>query len=278
MKRTIITAVSALIFCLGVNASAQQYKVIDPIALQEAIVSIDSTVNAIKASYDTTHFAETIDVPGFGNIGNITLQERVQGDEVWDVFSALCSAGDYKGAYEFHNSDGHRGNIMVHFRHSTPRYQFLVDVLTPMVREFEPEESVDSALLDLYQFEYAMEYITMVDDDGITGYVPESFPHIAEKLGLMLASRGMIEEALDTINPFAYAMEELSGNDAFTNFSVAIYSSSLYMAVGDVESTIQNLKEYKAYTLDNMDPDIDPEEYSIYLSMVDDALAKLEGK
>ena len=112
---------------------------------------------------------------------------------------------------------------------------------------------------------------------GNYDYIPDTFPDLTFELGIMLAERDRIDEALEMIGCFGYAVQGLYGNSAFTNFEITLYVAQVYYAAGDVGQAIATLEDYKEYTSGHKDPDRNPEEYDYYCSLVDDAIEDIRG-
>ena len=145
--------------------------------------------------------------------------------------------------------------------------------------EFEPKDSADVKYLNLMKVEYYLflcEYM-MQNELGNIDYIPETFPDLAFDLGVILAERDRIDEALEMIGSFGYAVQGLYGNPAFTNFEITLYVAQVYNAAGDIEQAIETLEDYKEYTSGHKDPDREPEEYDHYRSVVDDAIEDIRG-
>ena len=94
----------------------------------------------------------------------------------------------------------------------------------------------------------------------------------------MLAERDRIDEALEMVGSFGYAVQGLNNNPAFTNFNIALYVAHLYYAAGDIAQAIETLEDYKEYTAEHKDPDMDPEEYDYYCSFVEETIENMNGQ
>ena len=138
--------------------------------------------------------------------------------------------------------------------------------------EFEPKDSADVKYLNLMKVEYYLGEDMMQNMVGNNDYIPDTFPDLTFELGIMLAERDRIDEALEMIGCFGYAVQGLYGNSAFTNFEITLYVAQVYYAAGDIEQAIETLEDYKKYTSEHKDPERDPEEYDYYCSLVDDAI------
>ena len=143
--------------------------------------------------------------------------------------------------------------------------------------EFEPKDSADVKYLNLMKVEYYLGEDMMQNMVGNNDYIPDTFPDLAFDLGIMLAERDRIDEALEMIGCFGYAVQGLYGNPAFTNFEITLYVAQVYYAAGDIEQAIETLEDYKQYTSEHKDPNRDPEEYDYYCSLVDDAIDDMRG-
>ena len=84
----------------------------------------------------------------------------------------------------------------------------------------------------------------MQNELGNIDDIPETFPDLAFDLGVMLAERDRIDEALEMIGSFGYAVQGLYGNPAFTNFEITLYVAQVYYAAGDIEQAIETLENY----------------------------------
>ena len=148
--------------------------------------------------------------------------------------------------------------------------------------EFEPKDSADVKYLSLLRFEYAMQDIVMKysakQTAGDTVIISRIFPELSSELGMMLAGRGQIDEALEMVESYAYSVYKIFGSLSFTSFNVALYIANLYYASGDIAQAIETLEDYKVYTAENNDPDRDPEEYEFYCSFVDGTIERMCGR
>lgn len=144
--------------------------------------------------------------------------------------------------------------------------------------EFEPKDSADVKYLNLMKVEYYLGEDMMQNMVGNNDYIPETFPDLAFDLGVMLAERDRIDEALEMIGSFGYAVQGLYGNPAFTNFEITLYVAQVYYAAGDIEQAIETLEDYKKYTSEHKDPERDPEEYDYYCSLVDGIIEDMSSQ
>ena len=195
----------------------------------------------------------------------------------WGTFVRLCREDKFKEAYDLYDEDGKYGDLIVSMQHPGNLYILCRDVLRPMMYEFEPKDSADVKYLNLMKVEYYLGEDMMQNMVGNNDYIPETFPDLSFDLGVMLAERDRIDEALEMIGSFGYAVQGLYGNPAFTNFEITLYVAQVYYAAGDVGQAKATLEDYKEYTSGHKDLDRNPEEYEKYCSLVDDAIEDIRG-
>lgn len=195
----------------------------------------------------------------------------------WGTFVRLCREDRFKEAYDLYNEDGKYGDLIVSMQHPGNLYILCRDVLRPMMYEFEPKDSADVKYLNLMKVEYYLAENMMHNMVGNNDYIPDTFPDLAFDLGVMLAEMDRIDEALEMIGCFGYAVQGLYGNPAFTNFEITLYVAQVYYAAGDVGQAKATLEDYKEYTSGHKDPNRDPEEYEKYCSFVDEAIEDIRG-
>ena len=246
---------------------------IDPASIKQAIEMIDSARLAL-IGFEPKE-------PGYQPDANplgVPTQESFDSAAVtWGTFVRLCREDKLKEAYDLYDEDGKRGDFMVCLKHSTNRYYFYTYVLKPMMYEFEPKDSADVKYLNLMKVEYYLGEDMMQNMVGNNDYIPDTFPDLTFELGIMLAEMDRIDEALEMIGSFGYAVQGLYGNPAFTNFEITLYVAQVYYAAGDVGQAIATLEDYKEYTSGHKDPGRNPEEYDYYCSLVDDAIEDIRG-
>ena len=195
----------------------------------------------------------------------------------WNTFVRLCQEDRFKEAYDLYNEDGKYADLIVSMQHPGNLYILCRDVLRLMMYEFEPKDSADVKYLNLMKVEYYLGEDMMQNMVGNYDYIPDTFPDLTFELGIMLAERDRIDEALEMIGCFGYAVQGLYGNPAFTNFEITLYVAQVYYAAGDVGQAIATLEDYKEYTSGHKDPDRNPEEYEKYCSLVDEAIEDIRG-
>lgn len=236
------------------------YEYIDPAYLNGTICMIDSTLSA-----GAWHSPENTGECEF--IGS--------SKETWGRFVSLCSKDKFREAYDFINDGERFGDLLARLNHSTPRYFFFRDVMSPMMFEFENGDSAQVKYKNLLGLEVMREQTMMRASD--TGYVPKVFPLVADELARMLAFKGRVDEALELTDDFAYAVDRIYGNSAYTNFSVTFFLSGIYSNAGQISKARETLENYKGYTMSHQDPERDPKEYDEYISRVDKAIKDMAG-
>ena len=258
----------------GQRVKPAEFKVIDPVSINQTIEKIDSARLAL-VGFEPKEPEYKPEANPFG----VPTQETFDSAAVtWNTFVKLCQEDKFKEAYDLYNEDGKPGDFMVCLKHSTNLYFFYRDVLGPMMYEFEPKDSADVKYLNLLKLEHYLGEYMMQTGAGDTDYIPASFPDLTIELGTMLAERDRIDEALEMVGSFGYAVQGLNDNPAFTNFNIALYVAHLYYAAGDIAQAIETLEDYKEYTAEHKDPDRDPEEYDYYCSFVDGIIEDMNGQ
>ena len=124
----------------------------------------------------------------------------------WGIFVRLCREDRFKEAYDLYNEDGKYGDLIVSMQHPGNLYILCRDVLRPMMYEFEPKDSADVKYMNLMKVEYYLGDYMMQNELGNNDYIPDTFPDLAFDLGIMLAERDRIDEALEMIGSFGYAV------------------------------------------------------------------------
>ncbi len=275
--KSIFTVQLKIIACLlaivltscGQRVKPAEFKVINPVGIKQTIEKIDSAKLALELLSEQK---ETGSQPDANPLGVPTQESFDSAAVTWGTFVRLCQEDRFKEAYDLYNEDGKYGDLIVSMQHPGNLYILCRDVLRPMMYEFEPKDSADVKYLNLMKVEYYLGEDMMQNELGNNDYIPETFPDLAFDLGVMLAERDRIDEALEMIGSFGYAVQGLYGNPAFTNFEITLYVAQVYYAAGDIEQAIEALEDYKKYTSEHKDPERDPEEYDYYCSLVDDAI------
>ena len=141
--------------------------------------------------------------PGYqpdANTLGVPTQESFDSAAVtWGTFVRLCREDRFKDAYDLYNEDGKYGDLIVSMQHPGNLYILCRDVLRPMMYEFEPKDSADVKYLILMKVEYYLAENMMQNMVGNNDYIPDTFPDLAFDLGVMLAERDRIDEALEMI-------------------------------------------------------------------------------
>ena len=248
---------------------------INPVGIKQTIEKIDSARLALELLSEQK---ETGSQPDANPLGVPTQESFDSATLTWGTFVRLCQEDRFKEAYDLYNEDGKYADLIVSMQHPGNLYILCRDVLRPMMYEFEPKDSADVKYLNLLQVEHSLAEDMMQHKIGNNDYIPETFPDLAFDLGVMLAERDRIDEALEMIGSFGYAVQGLYGNPAFTNFEITLYVAQVYYAAGDVGQAIATLEDYKEYTSEHKDPDRDPEEYDYYCSLVDGIIEDMSSQ
>ena len=270
----VVWLAAIVITACGQRVQTARYRVINPEYIKETIEKLDSSRLALvdfepkEQEYQPEEYL-------FG----VPTQESYDSSVVvWNTFIELCKNDKFKEAYDYYNEEGNSVEFIICLKHSTNQYIFFKDVLRPIMYEFEPKDSADVKYLDILSFEYSLDEFMMQYWAGKTDYVPDSFPFLAIELGTMLAEQGQIDEALEMVKSFCYAVQGLNGNPAYTNFNIAMYVAHIYYAAGDIAQAIETLEDYKAYTAEHKHLDRDPQEYDYYFSYVDREIERMSGQ
>ena len=274
-RLNIITCLLAIVLTsCGQRVKPAAFKVINPVGIKQTVEKIDSARLALELLSEQK---ETGSQPDANPLGVPTQESFDSAALTWGTFVRLCQEDRFKEAYDLYNEDGKYADLIVSMQHPGNLYILCRDVLRPMMYEFEPKDSADVKYLNLMKVEYYLGEDMMQNMVGNNDYIPETFPDLAFDLGVMLAERDRIDEALEMIGCFGYAVQGLYGNPAFTNFEITLYVAQVYYAAGDVGQAIETLEDYKEYTSEHKDPDRDPEEYEKYCSFVDEAIEDMRG-
>ena len=258
----------------GQRVKPAEFKVINPVGIKQTIEKIDSARLALELLSEQK---ETWSQPDANPLGVPTQESFDSATLTWGTFVRLCQEDRFKEAYDLYNEDGKYAELIVSMQHPGNLYILCRDVLRPMMYEFEPKDSADVKYLNLMKVEYYLGEDMMQKMVGNYDYIPDTFPDLTFELGIMLAERDRIDEALEMIGCFGYAVQGLYGNSAFTNFEITLYVAQVYYAAGDIEQAIETLEDYKKYTSEHKDPDRNPEEYDHYCSLVDGIIEDMNG-
>lgn len=258
----------------GQRVKPAEFKVINPVGIKQTIEKIDSARLALELLSEQK---ETWSQPDANPLGVPTQESFDSAALTWGTFVRLCREDRFKEAYDLYNEDGKYAELIVSMQHPGNLYILCRDVLRPMMYEFEPKDSADVKYLNLMKVEYYLGEDMMQKMVGNYDYIPDTFPDLTFELGIMLAERDRIDEALEMIGCFGYAVQGLYGNSAFTNFEITLYVAQVYYAAGDIEQAIETLEDYKKYTSEHKDPDRNPEEYDHYCSLVDGIIEDMNG-
>ena len=274
-RLNIITCLLAIVLTsCGQRVKPPEFKVINPVGIKQTVEKIDSARLALELLSEQK---ETGSPPDANPLGVPTQESFDSAALTWGTFVRLCREDRFKEAYDLYNEDGKYGDLIVSMQHPGNLYILCRDVLKPMMYEFEPKDSADVKYLNLMKVEYYLGEDMMQNELENNDYIPETFPDLAFDLEVMLAERDRIDEGLEMIGSFGYAVQGLYGNPAFTNFEITLYVAQVYYAAGDVGQAIATLEDYKEYTSGHKDPDRNPEEYEEYCSLVDDAIEDMRG-
>ena len=259
----------------GQRVKPAAFKVINPVGIKQTVEKIDSARLALELLSEQK---ETGSQPDANPLGVPTQESFDSAALTWGTFVRLCQEDRFKEAYDLYNEDGKYADLIVSMQHPGNLYILCRDVLRPMMYEFEPKDSADVKYLNLMKVEYYLGEDMMQNMVGNYDYIPDTFPDLTFELGIMLAERDRIDEALEMIGCFGYAVQGLYGNPAFTNFEITLYVAQVYYAAGDIEQAIETLEDYKKYTSEHKDPERDPEEYDYYCSVVDGIIEDMNGQ
>lgn len=274
LSNIIVCLVAIIVTSCGQRVHTTKYEVLNPVDIKQTIELIDSARLSL-VGFEPKEPEYQPEANPFG----VPTQESFDSAAVtWNTFVKLCQEDKFKEAYDLYNEDGKPGDFIVCLKHSTYLYHFYKDVMRPMIYEFEPKDSADVKYLNLLKLELSLGEYMMQTGVGDSDYIPATFPDLSFELGIMLAERGRIDEALEMVGSFGYAVQGLNGNPAFTTFSIALYVAHLYYMAGDIAQAIETLEDYKEYTAEHKDPDRDPEEYESYCSFVDGTIEKMSGQ
>lgn len=259
-----------LITLLVISACTEKrsYNYLDSDSIIATLNTIDYSLVALKG-FEPKEPEYTPKEAPFGYPEQETFDKAAQ---TWRKFIDLCSEEKFQEAYNLYSEEGRAGDFMVCLKHSTPRFHFYTEVLEPMMYEFEPKDSADVKYMALLNFEYYMEDFAMQYGAGDNDYIPKTFPDISVLLGQKLAEQGRLDEAFELLDDYAYAVNGLTGNPAYTNFSLALFGAALHYAAGDNEQAIETLEGYKQFTSENKNPERDPAEYDYYFKLIDEAI------
>ena len=229
---------------------------IDSVAIKAAIVEIDSIVDSLKMEGKLQFFDKDVLEPA---------------DIAWSKFKQLCNLQYYKEAYEFYNQS--QGDILVFLGYSASRYTFLVDILKPLMTQYENPDSIAVKYLNEIEMEYQLELGTIkLSGEGET-YVPEVYPFTIIEYGRALNKVGRSSDATNLIEELKEVTLFLTEDAMYANFTVTMYLAYLLSDAGDSEAAANLFKSFKNDVLiwkeEDAGQDGAEEYYNDYLRMID---------
>jgi len=260
-----------ILFSVSLSCTTRQlYSYLEPVTINKSLASIDSFLVDLSGYGPTEIVPEDYAYPKQATIDAAT--------QTWSTFVGLCKKNRFKDAYEFYSKDNNSGDFFVYMRHSSPRYQFISHVLSPMVLEYEPIDTAVTKLQGLLEMEFYLEEFTMKYGKADTSYIPESFPMVTTDLAAIYAKQGMVNEAFNLMEPFFCAVDGLHRDPAYTQFCLALFVSDIFSNSGNLDKARETLEYYKTYTQKNIDSIVDSNEIKHYFSIIDGALDEIDDK
>lgn len=187
----------------------------------------------------------------------------------WEAFKAFCDCEQYKEALQIYEEGENNISILSYIRDYNTIYLFLDSVLAPIrLLCQETEDALKSYTEDL-RIEYILCAIKLHgfydQQEGIE--IPEVTPFVIRDLGTLMAKQGNMDEAMELMEDYAYAVYGLGASGAFLNLSLATLTSGYQEAAGNYQDAIQTLQDYIDYTSDeiNRDPGTPASEYDEYI-------------
>lgn len=167
----------------------------------------------------------------------------------WNGFKQLCLNKKYKEAHDYYFSERKEGDIMVHLRHSTPRFNFYSGVLWPLMKEYENYDDALEKYINLLKLEFYMEQMSITLGEADNNYFPEIYPAVIMELGCALTDSGNLDEALELCDDLAGAVYSLTNDKQFTNYMLTKYSASVFK-IADQPETLKDVIEHYCEMLD----------------------------
>lgn len=265
------------LFCvfLALSACSQKEKFnnIVPESIKSTLSQIDSTILTV---YDGFALNDETFVPIEPGI----LQDESNDSRraIWNNFVNLCANDDFKAAYNLYCSEGVDEDIFMYLINPSWRYSIDKYVLKPMFYEYENEETALKKYIEVLEKEYTVESNLISESGDMNNNIPKVFQDVISELMYSLYFDERIDDAMSMIDDYAFALNGLSGNPAYTNFSITLLLDDLYEAAGDDEGALKLLEDYKVFTSENKDPGKDPEEYEIYITKIDEKISDIKSK
>ena len=249
--------------CSSGNQKLEASK-IDSVAIKAAIVEVDSIVDSLKRE---------------GKLQFLDKEVLEPAEMAWRKFKQLCSLQNYKEAYEFYKQD--QGDIKVSLGYSASRYTFLVDILKPLMAQYETPDNIAVNYLKEMELEYHLESATIRLSGEDDTYVPEVYPFTIMEYGRALNKVGRQSDATNLIEELKEVTFFLTEDAVDANFTVTMYLALLLDDSGDSEAAVNLFKSFKNDVLMWKSEDVGQEGaeeyYNDYLRMIDDRIEQFSN-
>lgn len=273
MKRIITGLFLAAIIAGTIFCSSKPvfYEELDPQTVLRTIEKLDSVVS-------TLYGFEPIENPGMEvpGMGLVPQEPFDMARETWSDFRKECYDGDFEKAYHIITEVDSGADWIVYLKISDLRCEFIANILKPMLYEFEDVDVADSKYLDIIEQEFYLEVYSVKSSPDSSLYVPETFPEVINTLAVLRAQQGLVEEALELLDVFGYAVNHVYQNGAVSNLIITYFLTDIALAAGDVEAAIKYWEDYKTFTLDNMYEETDTITYLRFMEIADEEIEELK--
>lgn len=273
MKRIHIISFLAAIIAGTIFCSSKSvfYEELDPQTVLRTIEKLDSVVS-------TLYGFEPVENPGMEvpGMGLVPQEPFDMARETWSDFRKECYDGDFEKAYHTITEVDSGADWIVYLKISDLRCEFISNILKPMLYEFEDVDVADSKYLDIIEQEFYLEVYSVKSSPDSSLYVPETFPEVINTLAVLRAQQGLVEEALELLDVFGYAVNHVYQNGAVSNLIITYFLTDIALAAGDVEAAIKYWEDYKTFTRDNMYEETDTITYLRFMDIADKEIEELK--
>lgn len=185
----------------------------------------------------------------------------------WDKFCSLCNRGKYEKAAELLTDVNIQGSVLGHLRQSELRYEFITNILDPLLVEYTDEEEHMFQFLDWRRTEFVTE-LSLVQAGR---RIPEHFPTLIKEVGYGYAYNDDFDQALgmtDILDPVIWSTSQ---DSMVVELNHYVYMGSIYQIAGDTTMQHQTI----TFFLDSILPEYEPvgsENYNVIYSALEERI------
>lgn len=238
-------------------------------AVPESLVDVKKTVFQLDSIAGAMHWQEQLE----SSDDSIRLVHEAW--RSWAEFKRLVDADEYEKAIDFHNDN--KTYFQVLLPNSSLRYEFISEVLTPMLLEYKDFNYAANEIIDLLKFEKTLEELSITKGKNDPNCIPEVYTYVINDLGAALATIGKMDEAHDLWKDIANAIYMRTRNALYASFNGAGYAASLYLQEGMTDQAINIWEDFKAF-VEEFKSDFDKEEVAECMATIDQILLDLSNR